>query len=164
MLRRRRRSWDEQPTNPCEVLLASDGRKAFSQRAVAQAAALSHSAPAAVVTIAKIYGTQYGFPHPGLLPTKQEMAERSGWVEDAIHELRRRGIEADGQIAATRKGRKKIAAIARLRGVHVVVIDETESTGLRRLIEGDLGRELRRTLRRDGITVEIVPRSAGAET
>jgi len=160
MLRRRRRSLDEQPTNPCEVLLASDGRKGFSQRAVAQAAALSNSAPVAVVTIAKVYGTQFGFPHPGLLPTKQEMTERSVWVEDAIRKLQRLGVEADGQIAATRKGRKKIAAIARLRGVHVVVIDETESTGLRRLIEGDLGKELRRTLRHDGITVEVIPAHA----
>jgi hypothetical protein len=159
---RRRRSLDEQPASQCEVLLASDGRKAFSPRAVAQAAALADSAPAAVVTIAKIHGTQFGFPHPGLLPTKQEIAERSKWVEDAIRELRRRGVEADGQVAATRKARKKITAIARLRGVKVVVIDETESTGVRRMVEGDLGSELRRTLRKDAIEVEVVPReSAG---
>jgi hypothetical protein len=157
MPRRRRRGWDDQPTGECEVLLASDGRKEFSTRAVAQAAALSHSTPVTVVTIAKIHGTQFGFPHPGLLPTKQELAERSGWVEEAIRGLRQRGVQADGQVAATRKARKKLADVARVRGVRVVVIEETEATGLRRLVEGDLGRELRRTLRRDGIAVEIVP-------
>jgi hypothetical protein len=40
------------------------------------------------------------------------------------------------------------------------VIDETPvRKGLRRLIEGDVGTELRRALRKDGIEVEIVPRA-----
>jgi hypothetical protein len=40
------------------------------------------------------------------------------------------------------------------------VIDETPETGLRRFIEGDVGSELRKKLRDDGIDVEVVPVAA----
>ena len=41
------------------------------------------------------------------------------------------------------------------------MIDETTvSNRLRRLIEGDVGAELRRKLRKDGVEVEVVPREA----
>ena len=141
-------------------MLASDGRQDFSPRAVAQAAALAGSGSVAVVTIAKIYGSSFGLPHPGLLPTKDEIAERQQWVEAAIHELRADGIAADGQVAATRRAAKKLAAVARGRGVSAIVIDETTvARGLRRVIEGDVGTELRRKLRKDGIEVEVIPRA-----
>ena len=143
-------------------MLASDGREDYSGRAVARAAALSTSGPVAVVTIAKIYGSSFGLPHPGLLPTKVELAERQRWVERAIHTLKAGGTPADGQVAATRRTAKKLAAVARARGARVVVIDETPvKRGLRRLIEGDVGSELRRKLRKDGIEVEVVPHAAG---
>ena len=157
-----RRHFDVQPADPCEVMLASDGRQGFSQRAVARATALSTSGPVAVVTIAKIYGSSFGLPHPGLLPTKDEIAERTGWVEAAIRKLRAGGVSADGQVAATRRTAKKLAAVARARGARVIVIDETTvSKGLRRLIEGDVGAELRRKLRKDGIEVEVIPARTG---
>ena len=139
-------------------MLASDGRQDFSPRAVAQAAALAGSGSVAVVTIAKIYGSSFGLPHPGLLPTKDEMAERQRWVEAAIRKLRADGIAADGQVAATRRAAKKLAAVARGRRVRVIVIDETTvRRGLRRLVEGDVGAELRRKLRKDGVEVEVIP-------
>ena len=141
------------------MLLASDGRQAFSESAVARAAALSSTGPVAVVTIAKVYGSSFGLPHPGLLPTKQEMSERRAWVADAVAQLQRDRLEADGQVAATRRPTKKLAQVAVLRGARVVVIDETASRGLRRRIEGDVGAELRRKLRRHGIAVEVVPSS-----
>jgi len=154
----RRRRWDEQPAAPCDVLLASDGRHDFSSRAVARAAALAgDGGRVAVVTIAKIYGSSYGLPNPGLLPTKRELAERREWVEGAIRTLQREGAVADGQIASTRRATKKLAAIARLRSPRVIVIDETPETGLRRLVEGDVGSELRKKLRQYGIDVEVVP-------
>jgi|SRR5262245_24785007 len=154
----RRRRWDEQPAAPCDVLLASDGRHDFSSRAVARAAALAgDGGHVAVVTIAKIYGSSYGLPNPGLLPTKREMAERKEWVSGAIRTLEKEGAVADGQIASTRRTTKKLAAIARLRRPRVVVIDETPETGIRRFVEGDVGAELRKKLRGDGIDVEVVP-------
>jgi hypothetical protein len=154
----RRRRWDEQPAAPCDVLLASDGRHDFSSRAVARAAALAgDGGTVAVVTIAKIYGSAYGLPNPGLLPTKRELAERREWVAGAIRTLQSKGAVADGQIASTRRATKKLATIARLRSPRVVVIDETPTTGVRRLVEGDVGSELRKKLRGDGIDVEVVP-------
>jgi hypothetical protein len=160
-----RRRFDVQPSDPCEVMLASDGRQGYSQRAVARATALSPSGPVAVVTIAKIYGFSFGLPHPGLLPTKAELAERQGWVEAAIRTLHAAGAAADGQVAATRRTAKKLAAVARARGARVVVIDETTvSNGLRRMIEGDVGAELRRKLRKDGIEVEVIAHHGGATT
>ena len=67
-------------------------------------------------------------------------------------------------MAATRRAGKKLAGVARPRGARVVVIDETPvSNGLRRLIEGDVGAEMRRKLRKDGIEVEVVPRDGGAK-
>ncbi len=156
----RRRRWDAQPTDRCEVLLASDGRQAFSESAVARAAALAGTGPVAVVTLAKVYGSSFDLPHPGLLPTKQELGERRGWVEHAIEQLQQDRLQADGQVAATRRATRKLAEVARVRGVRIVVIDETASTGLRRLVEGDVGSELRRKLRRHGIDVEVVPRDS----
>jgi hypothetical protein len=140
------------------VLLASDGRHDFSSRAVARAAALAgDGGHVAVVTIARIYGSAYGLPNPGLLPTKRELVERREWVGGAIRTLQRKGAVADGQVASTRRATKKLAAIARLRRPRIVVIDETPETGLRRLVEGDVGSELRKKLRRDSIDVEVVP-------
>ena len=78
----------------------------------------------AVVTIAKIYGSSFGLPHPGLLPTKDELAERQRWVEAAISSFapRRRGGRSGGGDA---QGGKKLTAVARARGARTIVIDET---------------------------------------
>jgi len=159
LFRRRSRRWDAQPRNPASVLLASDGRSPPSATAMERAAALASAAdaPVAVVVIAKVHGTSFGLPNPGLMPTKAELKERTGWVDSAIRDLGRRGIGADGQVATTRRGVKLLAKIARLRGVSAVVMDGTSATGLRRVIEGDPGEELRRKLRRgDEIPVEII--------
>ena len=139
------------------MLLASDGRKRFSKRAIARAAALAGSRRVAVLTIAKIYGTAFGLPNPGLLPTKAEMQERIGWVDDAIRELKSRGVEADGQVASTRRAVRTISRIARTRRVGAVVMDETSATGWRRAVEGDPAASVARILRRSGMEVEIVP-------
>ena len=160
-----RRRFDVQPRNPASVLLASDGRQDYSPHAVARAAARAGDGPVAVVTIAKIYGSSFGLPHPGLLPTNDELAERRRWVEGAVRRLNADGVAADGQVAATRRSAKKLAAVARARGARVIVIDETTVTNrLRRVIEGDVGAELRRKLRNDGVEVEVVPHVAGDTT
>ena len=154
---RRRRAWDEQPTDPAATMLAADGRRRFSERAIAEAVALSPSGPVAVVTIAKIHGTQFGLPNPGLMPTRQELADRQQWIGSAVDAITTAGGTADGQVAVTRKVVKTLARIARTRGVRTIVIDETPYTGLRRFVEGDVGEDLRRKLRDDGVEVIVVP-------
>ena len=111
----------------------------------------------AVLVIAKIYGTQYGLPHPGLMPTKDEITTRQTWLREALATLERRSVDADGQLAATRKPVTKIARVARLRSARFVVTDETPATGLRRVVEGDTGVDLRRKLRGTDVAVEIIP-------
>ena len=155
--RRRKRGWDEQPTEPCEILLAGDGRRRFSERAIAEAVALSPSGPVAVVTIARIHGTQFGLPNPGLMPTKQELRDRNDWVGAAVDAVLAAGGTADGQVAVTRKATKTLARIARARGARTIVIDETPYTGLRRFVEGDVGAELAKRLGREGVRVVVVP-------
>ena len=139
------------------MLLASDGRKRFSRRAVARAAALAGSRPVAVLAIAKIYGTSLGLPNPGLLPTKAEMTERIDWVDEAIDRLQADGIEADGQVASARRAVKTITRVAQTRSVETVVMDETSASGVRRAVEGDPAASVARALVRRGISVEIVP-------
>lgn len=154
---RRKRGWDEQPDEPCEVMLAGDGRRRFSKRAIAKAVALSTAGPVTVVTIARIHGTQFGLPNPGLMPTKQEMKERHAWVGKGVDAVIAAGGEADGQVAVTRKTTKTLARIARTRGVRTIVIDETPHTGWRRFVEGDVGTELAKRLRADGVEVIVIP-------
>ena len=138
------------------MLLATDGRQPLSPGAIERAAALASPGGVAVLAIAKIYGTQFGLPHPGLMPTKAEVDERRGWIADAIAALERKGVAADGQLAATRKPIKLIARVAVARSVEHVVVVEGTSTGVRRMIEGETGKEVRRRLR-GAAEVVIVP-------
>ena len=135
------------------MLLASDGREPPSAAAIERAASLAGPSGVAVLAIAKIYGTQFGLPHPGLMPTKEEVDLRRSWIADAIIALERRGVVADGQLAATRKPIRLIARVAVARSVQHVVVDEGRSRGVRRMIEGDTGTDVRRRL---GGSAEVV--------
>src|SRR4051794_41707872 len=119
-----RRRFDVQPTNPVEVLLASDGRQDYSRSAVERAAALSPTGPVAVVTVAKIYGSSFGLPHPGLLPTKAELAERKGWVEGAVRTLQAGGAAAGGPGGAAPPAPEEPPARAPPPGAPVLVSDQ----------------------------------------
>ena len=153
----KKKRWDRQPTAPAAVLLASDGRRGFGSRAVARAATLAGSETVAVVTIAKIYGSSFGLPAPGLMPTKDEMNERLAWIRDALARLERKGVEADGQVAQTRRAVRTIARIARAREVRVVVIESAQQARWRSAVEGDAAAAVARALKRRGIEVEILP-------
>ena len=85
----------DEDRKPRTVLLATDGRRPLSPEAIERAAALASPGGVAVLAIAKIYGTQFGLPHPGLMPTKDEVDLRRGWIADAIQALERRGVEAE---------------------------------------------------------------------
>lgn len=91
------------------ILLASEGR-AIPETAIERVAELAAPSGASVhvFTIARIHGSSFGIPAPGLLPNKQEWAEQRSIVAKAIKRLKRRGIEADGHVLGTRKATKKI--------------------------------------------------------
>jgi hypothetical protein len=149
-----RRRWDPQPTAPAAVLLASSGSP-FSRAAVRRAYELAAGEPVAVLSILKIYGSQFGLPNPGLMPTRREQQEQLTVVQRAIDALEQRGCNADGQVAATRSAGRMIAKVARARNVRYVVMDSPTATGIRRIIEGELTGIVRRRLR-DGTTLELV--------
>jgi hypothetical protein len=141
----RRATWDRQPTDPAGVLLASPGAP-FSSAAVRRACELAAGQPVAVLSILKVYGSTFGLPNPGLMPTRRERDEQYRNVQRAIAAVERRGGTADGQIAATRSAGRTIAKVARRRGVRYVVMDEQELSGARRIIEGSVTAIVRRRL------------------
>ncbi len=127
------------------MLLASSGAP-FSKAAVRRARELAAGEPVAVLSILKIYGSTFGLPNPGLLPTRREREEQFANVRKAINQLERSGCTADGQIAATRSAGRMIAKVARARQVRVVVMDDFTESGVRRVIEGSVTSTVRRRL------------------
>jgi hypothetical protein len=150
-----RRRWDPQPTTSATVLLASSGSP-FSRAAVRRARELAGGGPIAVLSILRVYGSQFGLPNPGLLPSRREREEQLAIVQRAITDLEGRGCTADGQVAATRSAGRTIARVAQARHVRYVVMDAHPATGVRKVIEGELTNIVRRRLR-DGATLELVP-------
>ena len=96
------------------VLLASEARE-IPRGAVDLAARMAErtNAPVHVFSIARVWGTTFGFPNPGLLPTKKEWDEQRRVVDKAVARLRRKGIDADGRVVGTRAGAKRIVREAR---------------------------------------------------
>ncbi len=108
-----------------------------------------------MLSILKVYGSTFGLPNPGLMPTKRERDEQYTIVRRAISAVERRGGTADGQVAATRSAGRTIAKVARRRQVRYVVMDDSEASGLRRLAEGAVTATVRRRLGR-GAELEVV--------
>ncbi|WP_019973436.1 universal stress protein [Mycobacterium sp. 141] len=102
------------PENAADILLASEGRR-FTEDALELAARISLEGRgrAMVLTIARLHGTSFGLPNPGLRPNRREMAEQEDIVESAITKLEQLGVAADGHIAITRNPRKSILKEAR---------------------------------------------------
>ncbi len=154
-LRFGRRKFDRQPTQHSAVLIASIGR-AFPDRAIARALHLAGGEPVAVVDIARIYGSSLGLANPGLMPSRREMTTYKEHVAEAIAAIERGGVEAWGQVAATRRYAKTIAQVAAARGVHHVLVVTPEVARWRRIVEGDVATDVRRKLTVD-VNVEAVP-------
>ena len=149
-----RRRFDLQPTAPAAVLLATTGEP-FSKAAIRRAHERAAGEPVAVLAILKVYGSQFGLPNPGLLPTRREREEQFALVRRAIDALERRGGSADGQIATTRSAGRTIAKVARARGVRYVVMDDREPKGMGRVVQGGVMATVRRRLV-SGTVLELV--------
>jgi hypothetical protein len=152
-----RAKWDEQPTQPAAVLIATVGIP-IPSAVIRRAVELSGGRPVAVVSIARIYGYSLGLPNPGLLPTRKELDEQRALVTKAIDRLERSGAQAWGQVAATRRYAKTIAKAARARGVDHVLVVTPEVPRWRLMIEGDLARDARRRVGKDMVVEGITSR------
>ena len=101
------------------MLLASEGRR-ISDEALDLAARFR--APVYVFSIARVWGTGLGMPNPGLLPSKSEWDEQRALVHDAVKALRKRGVDAKGNVVGTRRGAKRIVREAERLGCDVIVM------------------------------------------
>lgn len=75
-----------------------------------------------MLAIGRVHGTSFGFPNPGLLPTRAELEELYTSVDKTIERLERKGIEARGEVLATRNGAKRIARRAERLGCKAIVM------------------------------------------
>ena len=118
------------------ILLASEGRK-IPAAAVAFAARLAKNAGAEmhVLSIARIWGSSLGLPHPGLMPNSREWKAQHDLVAEAIAGFDRLGIEATGQVLSSRNPGKRILLEARRRGADAIVM---ASDGPRHWLINDL--------------------------
>jgi hypothetical protein len=150
--RLRKKKFDDQPTQSASVLIASSGEP-IPPSAVRWALALSDGDPVAVISLARIYGSSFGLPNPGLLPTKKELMDRRTQVTRAVDLIEKKGNEGWGQVAATRRPVKTIVAAARARGVRHVIVVTPETARWRQVVEGNLAKDVARRLG-SGVNVE----------
>lgn len=104
------------------ILLASEGRP-IPPAAIARVVELAGPrANVRVLTIARVHGTGFGMPVPGLLPTKKEWAEQREIVDKTIRRLERKGLKAAGQVVGTRNATKRILAEARREECEAIIM------------------------------------------
>jgi nucleotide-binding universal stress UspA family protein len=138
------------------VLLASEGR-AVPRAAVDLAARIAKrsGAPVHVFSIARIWGTSFGFPNPGLNPSKREWDEQREVVSKAVARLERKGVTAEGRVIGTRAGAKRIVKEAHRLGCDAIVMgaDPIRSPILRNFM---WSQEPHRVRRRSDVPVFLV--------
>jgi nucleotide-binding universal stress UspA family protein len=104
------------------VLLASEGRRFTPEVIEAAVQLVRPGGRVRVLTIARLWGTGLGLPHPGLRPNRREMAVHEDNVASAIRRLNAAGVAASGHIITTRKPWKSILNEAARLGSHAVVM------------------------------------------
>jgi len=156
MLRARPTEPDPSTLRPQRVLLASEGRE-ITQAAVTFAATLARQGDGKVhvFSVARVWGTSLGFPNPGLLPSRREWDQQRAVVEHAVNALKKRGVEAEGHVLATRKATKRIVGEAERLGCDVIVMAADPS---RSQLVGDFmwSQEPQRVKRRARVPVYLV--------
>lgn len=104
------------------VLLASEGR-AFTPASIAKAAEVAGpDGTVVVLVITRVYGSGFGLPNPGLLPTHAEREQCKAHAEKAVKALKRRGLKATAEVAGTRHATKRICRLADALGAAAIVM------------------------------------------
>ncbi|MDH6233347.1 nucleotide-binding universal stress UspA family protein [Mesorhizobium soli] len=113
----------DNPLEVSNVLVASEGRR-FSQEVIDLAVRLvrGQGGRAQVLTVARLWGTSFGLPNPGLRPSRREMAEQEENIIWAIAQLESAGVEADGHIVTTRNPCRSILSEARRKKCDAIVM------------------------------------------
>ena len=148
----------QQPTHQRfeRILLASEGRP-FSEEAIARVLELAagEGASVYVFSIARVHGVAFGFPNPGLLPTKREWDQQRELVATAVKRLRRKGLKAQGRVLGTRKATKRICDEAARQECEAIVMSADPD---RNRFSGDMlwTQEPQRVRRRAKVPVFLV--------
>ena len=109
-----------------------------------------------VFTIARVHGTAFGLPSPGLLPTKAEWATQRDLVSKTIRRLERKSVKADGHVLGTRNATKKILEEAKKEGCEAIVMAADAD---RNRVTGNMmwSQEPQRVRRKAKLPVFLVP-------
>jgi nucleotide-binding universal stress UspA family protein len=137
------------------VLLASEGRD-FTAASLELAARLAADADRTVqvLSIARVHGVSFGLQHSGLMPTRAEWQEQHDIVKRAVKALRKRGLDAEGQVLGTRKPAQRICALASELGADGIVMGADRSRS--RLIGGMMwSQEPQHVQRRSKVPVHL---------
>jgi nucleotide-binding universal stress UspA family protein len=139
------------------ILLATEGR-AIPDSAIARVAELSDASGARVrvLSIARVHGVAFGFPNPGLMPTKQELNDQREIVASAIKRLNTRGLPASGRVLGTRKATTRIVEEAVRQECEAIVMAADPD---RNRVVADMlwSQEPQRVRRRSKLPVFLVP-------
>ncbi len=111
------------PAGPARnILIASEGRP-ISDAVIALAVdMLDEGGKVTVLTAARLWGTSFGLPNPGLRPSKAEMDVQKENMFSALDSLEQAGIEADGHIVTTRHPSKSIQKQVAQRGCDTIIM------------------------------------------
>ncbi|MEJ0052858.1 MAG: universal stress protein [Methylovirgula sp.] len=114
---------DPQDSAPASILLASEGAP-ITPEVLDFTARLSRKAhaPVHVLMIARVWGSSFGLPHPGLRPTKREWQAQRDRVAEILHQLQQRGVEATAAVVGTRNASGRILAEAKRRRPGAIVM------------------------------------------
>lgn len=124
MIRKLFRRADQSNSGPVRnILIASEGRP-ISDDVIDLAMDMYHAdgGHITVLTVARLWGTSFGLPNPGLRPSKAEMDVQKEIMFSALNRLENAGIEADGHIVTTRHPSKSIEKQVRQRGCDAVIM------------------------------------------
>jgi len=154
---RRRRRGEPAPGSPRDVVLVMRPDTRASAATIAATRRLVGPGSVTVVLPLRIHGYAFGLPNPGLLPTARERSAAEDAITATVRQLRRSGVDVDGEIVVTRHAHRAVAAVVRRRGARSVLVEQETATRARRLVEGDL---LRQVARRVGPDV-VVSSAAG---
>jgi nucleotide-binding universal stress UspA family protein len=152
----------EQQADPgfARILLATEGRNipdSAIDRVVELADASGPARPRVrVLAIARVHGVAFAFPNPGLMPTRQELADRKDTVARAIKRLRRHGIDASGHVVGTRKATARIVEEAAREECQAIVMAADPDRN-RFVADMMWSQEPQRVRRRARVPVFLVP-------
>lgn len=114
---------DERPVTTATTVLLGSVDATFPDDAVRRAVELAGpDGRVYVVSTARVYGTSFGLPHPGLYPNKSEREQHRRAVADAVRAVERAGPHAEGEVLATRHAARMLGRRARQRGCSQVVV------------------------------------------